>query len=505
MKKHLPLVVAVLLSLPLTVSAQLRLSILGGPHSANVVETNSIPGWDSTIKPGYQNRSGFHVGFLVNIPLGDSRRFSLNPAFIYMSKGRKFYHRNDSTGIADTDTISFSSTFFPNYIEVPLNLSYRLPIGKKSHFLVSAGPYVAFFYKGKHHTETTIYSTNKFVQRDEQIETGKTIGKVKTTDIGFNTRIGFELGKVYITGYYSQGLTNFYQAAYGGTFKHRIVGASLGIWLNNAALVSTKPKDHDKDGVPDKEDQCPELPGLPLTGGCPDIDGDGVADKLDNCPGVAGLVKYNGCPIPDTDADSVNDESDKCPEIAGSLKYQGCPVPDTDGDKINDEEDACPDQAGTVEFNGCPIPDRDGDGLNDQVDRCPDTSGTAENNGCPALQQKIVETVNYAARNIFFAFSSDKLVGESFEALGTVAEILKSNSTLQLDIEGHTDNSGTVSYNLKLSQLRADAVKKYLIGMGIAENRLTSTGYGSKKPVEDNRTAKGKSRNRRVELKLKHS
>ena len=112
----------------------------------------------------------------------------------------------------------------------------------------------------------------------------------------------------------------------------------------------------------------------------------------------------------------------------------------------------------------------------------------------------MIEKVTYAAKKIFFETKSDKLSSQSFEALNGVVKILKNNPSIRLQIEGHTDNVGTPAFNLGLSQKRADAVKKYFEDQGIESSRLRATGYGHEKPVADNKTPEGKSKNRRVEL-----
>jgi outer membrane protein OmpA-like peptidoglycan-associated protein len=72
-----------------------------------------------------------------------------------------------------------------------------------------------------------------------------------------------------------------------------------------------------------------------------------------------------------------------------------------------------------------------------------------------------------------------------------------------LSINGHTDNTGGDDLNLKLSQDRADAAKQYLVNQGISADRITAIGYGSSKPIQSNDTEEGRSKNRRVEFKLK--
>ena len=436
--------------------SQLRMAIVGGPHSASVKEQNSIPSWETDIKPGYSKRPGLNLGILIDVPLSSSNRWHFQPGIIYTEKGRKFYMRNDTAASILTDTISSSYNLGINYIDIPLNLTYKIPLSRKSTFFLSAGPYVGFFYNGKQKNETRIYSSNSFKGEEVRLEAGKTEGKFKTLDAGFNARAGFEIGNVLLSGFLSEGLTSFYTASYNGTFKHQVRGASIGIWLNKVKQPVKAPK----------------------------------------------VVK-----VVDSDDDGVENSIDKCPYIPGPIKYNGCPVPDTDGDGMNDESDACPTVKGVVEFNGCPVPDSDGDGINDAEDKCTTEPGTKENNGCPEVKRDTItkvieEKINFIARNIFFKASSDRLTESSTEPLDEVVTLLTNHPSLKMQIEGHTDSTGSPEMNLKLSRLRAESVKKYLTDHGVDASRLTATGFGSAKPLASNATLEERKRNRRVELKL---
>jgi len=233
-----------------------------------------------------------------------------------------------------------------------------------------------------------------------------------------------------------------------------------------------------------------------------DTDNDGITDDKDKCPTTPGVAKYEGCPVPDTDKDGINDENDKCPTVAGVARYQGCPIPDTDKDGINDEEDKCPTVAGVARYQGCPVPDSDNDGVNDEEDKCPQLAGTKENQGCPEIKQEVKEKVAFAAKNILFATGSFKLLASSNKGLNDVAKIMQDNPDMKLMIDGHTDNTGTAEKNQALSQSRADAVKSYIAGKGIDASRMTATGHGQDLPIADNKTAAGRQKNRRVEMKL---
>ena len=233
-----------------------------------------------------------------------------------------------------------------------------------------------------------------------------------------------------------------------------------------------------------------------------DRDNDGVLDSLDACPDTAGLAALNGCP--DKDGDGIADKDDTCPDVAGTAKYQGCPVPDTDKDGINDEEDKCPNVPGVARYQGCPIPDTDGDGVNDEEDKCPNEAGVATNFGCPEIKPEIIEKVNLAARNVFFATGSAKLLAKSFPALKGVAQILKDNPTYKIDVEGHTDSTGGYEMNMALSDKRAASVAEYLKTNGVEESRIASKGFGPDIPKAPNKTAAGRAKNRRVEMKLRN-
>jgi outer membrane protein OmpA-like peptidoglycan-associated protein len=207
--------------------------------------------------------------------------------------------------------------------------------------------------------------------------------------------------------------------------------------------------------------------------------------------------------IADKDKDGTPDAQDACPDIAGPVQYQGCP--DTDGDAIVDTKDKCPTQPGLAKYEGCPIPDTDADGINDEEDKCPQQAGTKANNGCPEVKEEIKKTVERTAKQLFFVFGKATITTDSYPALNELATIMQEDKTLLLDIEGHTDNVGSDSSNMKLSQQRAEAAKQYLTEKGIAAERISSTGFGESKPVAPNTTSEGRAQNRRIVLKIRNN
>lgn len=231
--------------------------------------------------------------------------------------------------------------------------------------------------------------------------------------------------------------------------------------------------DRDRDGILDKDDLCPDTPGLEEFKGCPDTDGDGLFDAVDNCPKAAGPIENNGCPYPDTDGDGLLDNKDSCPNIAGPLENKGCPYEDTDGD-----------------------------GLLDKDDECPKTAGPIENGGCPIIEEKEQEVLNTAFNNLEFETNLDVIKNTSKPSLIQLANTLKKKPDWRIELAGHTDNVGDADANMILSKKRSEAVKHLLIQNGIEQARIKTLFFGESKPIADNTTAEGRQKNRRVELKI---
>lgn len=266
------------------------------------------------------------------------------------------------------------------------------------------------------------------------------------------------------------------------------------------------PRDTDGDGVIDLKDQCPNTPvGVPVNAsGCPlDSDSDGVIDIYDRCPNTpAGTqVTASGCPL-DSDGDGVLDAADKCPNTpqGAAVNADGCPL-DSDGDGVLDVKDKCPNTPAGVPVNaeGCPL-DGDGDGVPDAGDACPNTSaGTKVNaRGCPVL----FGTENsFTLTGVTFETSSSVIRPSSFDRLDEVAEALKGNPEVRVEISGHTDNVGSEESNQRLSLARAQSVRQYFIEKGVTAERLEAVGFGESRPVTTNETPEGRAENRRVEMR----
>jgi OOP family OmpA-OmpF porin len=462
-----------------SLTAQIRMAVWGGVHSSNLIEKNSIPGFETSVGKYYSPNTGFELGVLAEIPFGKNNLF-LQPGILYSAKGNQYQRFYDST-IQQSDTLYNQHTLNLNYVEMPLYLTWKVSLSKnqKSHFYISAGPYFAFIYSVSQSYQNRVIQFNSstyiFQSGTEDQPVGDGPGAYKTYDIGIAAKAGFELGSVLIGAYFSRGLTNAYTAAYPSSFHNQVFGGSFGIWLNNPKPVFKPVLDTDKDGTPDTEDSCKTIPGPP---------------------------RWHGCPIPDSDHDGINDEQDSCKTVPGVIRYHGCPIPDSDNDGVNDEEDSCINVPGFADYHGCPIPDRDHDGINDEMDKCPDQPGPAENFGCPIVQAGIVKIEQLVAANVMFKTNRASLTRNSYPAIQGLADSLKTNPDLNLLIEGHTDNQGGQAYNMKLSEDRANSVKKLLVHFGIPDNRIEVRAFGNSQPIGSNNTPAGRAANRRVVFKF---
>ncbi len=260
------------------------------------------------------------------------------------------------------------------------------------------------------------------------------------------------------------------------------------------------------------KDKCVDREAKPAPGPG-DQDGDGILDDVDRCPRVAedkdNYLDDDGCPEDDNDSDGIADTVDKCPndpEDRDSFEDDdGCPDFDNDKDGLNDKVDSCPmdpeDKDGFEDDDGCPDTDNDKDGILDAADKCPNEAGVPPD-GCPKKYNLVVVTEKKIElkQTVFFDTNKATIKSVSFALLNDVALALKDNPKIKVEVQGHTDSQGDDNFNLKLSQRRAEAVRTYLQGRGVAKDRMAPRGYGENVPLADNRTDDGRAQNRRVEF-----
>ena len=367
---------------------------------------------------------------------------------------------------------SIGAQFAKNSFDVNSISSDYLSLDGIVKFNITEGKYVPYLFAG--------YGISKF-----GIDSSKG-GNFPSTEAARTTLGGLGLNYYFTDNWAINASTSYRSASEKGAYNHlqHVIGVSYNFGV----------QDSDKDGVSDKKDVCPEIPGLKEFEGCPDTDGDGIPDNKDACPEEAGSAEMNGCP--DQDGDGIADNEDACPDKAGSAEMNGCP--DSDGDGVADNLDKCPEQVGDVANNGCPWDDGDGDGVADKDDACPEEAGDAANNGCPAVPQKLIDFLQADNSKILFRADSYSVPNNAISKLNDLKAVLEEYPDASITIEGHASEDGSSEYNQKLSDKRANSVKDALIAAGIDANRLETKAYGETKPVVDNNTKGGRAANRRV-------
>ncbi len=247
--------------------------------------------------------------------------------------------------------------------------------------------------------------------------------------------------------------------------------------IEEVAIEDKTDLDSDKDGIPDKIDECPFIPGVLRFGGCNDKDEDGIPDSKDACPNLYGAHQNKGCPmdqIIDSDMDGLIDQVDECPFLKGLPEHQGCP-------------------------------DTDKDGVSDKVDLCPFLKGTASNNGCPKRGgSKINDLDHDYLPNVHVEFDTDKSIIKPmyWARLDEMVSFLQEQEDLNVYISGHTDEEGNAAYNYELGQRRSFEVQNYFIERGVRAGRISIISYGETKPIHTNKSVYGKAKNRRAEVVL---
>jgi outer membrane protein OmpA-like peptidoglycan-associated protein len=342
---------------------------------------------------------------------------------------------------------------------------------------------------------------------------------------GFSAEVlaGFVLLEQPVSGFVAGGLpaSNGVQVP-----RHRLL---LGVQWQRPVPPPPPPPDRDGDQVEDARDQCPDeaedVDGDRDHDGCPDLDrdNDGILDADDRCPDrpedVDQFEDVDGCPDLDNDRDDVPDRSDQCPlvpeNINGIADADGCPEPDADADGLLDPDDQCPEVPEDIDrwqdTDGCPEPDNDADGLLDLDDDCPDeaetVNGIDDEDGCPdevlaAVQKKRQRITSIRAR-VFFNKNRATFRSRTFATLDAVAQLLLEHpEILRLRVEGHSDGTGRLWANRRLSQKRAEAVRHYLLTRGVDAARLEAKGYGWSRPRDRRSTRRARRRNRRVEFNV---
>lgn len=227
--------------------------------------------------------------------------------------------------------------------------------------------------------------------------------------------------------------------------------------------------------------------------------GEGLPDRSTQAPDIVTTTPTDDPTDASAAADAATAVPDaQLPSADGAEPQPSAPPPDSDGDGVLDTADNCPDteQGKQVDGAGCLV-DPDGDGVVGETDLCPDSpyGEPVDATGC---RPRLPVAQEYTLL-LTFETASATIVGEPRGALAEVAALITQYPETTVVIEGHTDDVGPASYNMKMSLARAEAVAKVLISdLGIDAARVSAKAFGETKPIATNATKEGRERNRRV-------
>lgn len=214
-----------------------------------------------------------------------------------------------------------------------------------------------------------------------------------------------------------------------------------------------------------------------------DYDGDGVYDRIDRCPNTPKgcTVDAYGCET-DSDHDGVCDGIDRCPNTPTGLKV---------------------DEFGCADIQKTSMPTRSEPGTPKVVPPPAPAPAPPPSPPVSEMERRLVETGSIRLENVYFETNSAHLLPESETTLNEAGAVLEKFADLKIEVEGHTDTRGAASYNMKLSQARAESVRQYLLDhFHLRSENYTAKGYGETRPETKERNQEELLRNRRVVLRV---
>lgn len=140
----------------------------------------------------------------------------------------------------------------------------------------------------------------------------------------------------------------------------------------------------------------------------------------------------------------------------------------------------------------------------DSVVAAKDTAHVLPSKKSPSVQAPVLKTDSLITlSDLLFEFDSYRLKEKHYSQLDSLGSFLIAHPTLEVSVSGHTDNLGDERHNVMLSARRAEVVAHYLIGKGVSDEKIIFEGFGSSRPISENKTENGRSKNRRVEILIR--
>ncbi len=337
----------------------------------------------------------------------------------------------------------------------------------------------------------------EYTRRPPDAKPVKTSGKTGLIPAGvgaqfmLDDRVALTMNAGYVATF-AEGITSYTTHQKGSYFQF-LIGVMVigededadpdhdGLTTRQERKIGTDPHnpDTDGDGLTDGEEVL-KYKTNPLN---PDTDGDGLKDGEE-------VKVYGTDPLnPDTDGDGLTDGEEV-------LKYKTNPLnPDTDNDGLTDGDEV-------HIYHTDPLnPDTDHGGVPDGVEVRRGTDPLNPADDFPKKETLAIEIGKpIVLEGVTFEFNKATIKPESEPVLQKAYDILVENPTIDVEIHGHTDNIGKASYNLKLSQARANSVKQWLVDKGVDPARIGTKGFGFVRPIAPNDTEEGRAKNRRIEF-----
>jgi OOP family OmpA-OmpF porin len=269
-----------------------------------------------------------------------------------------------------------------------------------------------------------------------------------------------------------------------------------------AIYIGIGDRDRDGDGIINRKDKCPKIPGLPEFNGCPDTDSDGIPDLEDKCPNEPGVKLNNGCPEKDEALDENNLMPDKNKELQLGV------VSSTFSKNTTNTKEESGNQEVLAENNSMSNKNKELqlEVVSSALSKNTTNTKQESNNQISKDISNISFLINKKLdenRIIYFPAGSIKILGKkNLVKLRGIIKLITNQKDLKVLLEGHSSDDGDSISNLELSRDRAIIIKQTLIDLGTDPGRIKIKALGEEEPIFDNKSTNSDRFNRSVLITL---